>query len=158
LRAADAILATVAAGYGGRRGGGRIADRQYICVPHDPGWKSPGRNCRPIKQARSESASGCRTPGKLGGISAVEVRVGLRRITTGELAILQVRLSDLPVVVAVGPLSDDDARAALDAGAAEAERMRAAGLIVGAYLSLRGEHRAIAGLAEHRIEGGDELH
>lgn len=62
------------------------------------------------------------------------------------------------MVVAVGPLSDDDVRAALDAGVAEAERMRAAGLIGGAYLSLRGEHRAIAGLAEHRIEGGDELH
>ena len=52
-------------------------------------------------------------------------------------------LGDLPVVVAVGPLSDDDVDAALDAGRAEAERMRSAGLIEGAFLSLRGHHRTI---------------
>jgi hypothetical protein len=50
-------------------------------------------------------------------------------------------LRDLSVVVAVGPLSDDDVDAALEAGRAEAERMREAGLIEGAYLSLRGHHR-----------------
>lgn len=51
-------------------------------------------------------------------------------------------LGDLPVVVAVGPLSEDDVGAALDEGLAEAERMRAAGLIAGAYLSLRDRQRA----------------
>jgi ApbE superfamily uncharacterized protein (UPF0280 family) len=50
-------------------------------------------------------------------------------------------LGDLPVVVAVGPLSDDDVDAALEAGLGEAERMRAAGLITGAFLSLRGRQR-----------------
>jgi ApbE superfamily uncharacterized protein (UPF0280 family) len=50
-------------------------------------------------------------------------------------------LGDLPVVVAVGPLSDDDVAAALDAGLAEADRMRDAGLIAGAFLSLRGRQR-----------------
>jgi uncharacterized protein len=50
-------------------------------------------------------------------------------------------LGELPVVVAVGPLSDDDVDAALEAGLAEAERMREAGLIESAYLSLRGRHR-----------------
>jgi ApbE superfamily uncharacterized protein (UPF0280 family) len=50
-------------------------------------------------------------------------------------------LGDLPVVVAVGPLSDDGIDAALDAGLGEAERMRAAGLIAGAFISLRGRQR-----------------
>ena len=50
-------------------------------------------------------------------------------------------LGDLPVVVAVGPLSDGDVDEALDAGLAEAERMRTAGLIAGAFISLRGRHR-----------------
>ena len=50
-------------------------------------------------------------------------------------------LGELPVVVAVGPLSGDDIDAALQAGLAEAERMRLAGLIEGAFLSLRGHHR-----------------
>jgi uncharacterized protein len=55
-------------------------------------------------------------------------------------------LGDLPVVVAIGALSGDDIAAALDAGLAEAERMRAAGLIEGAYLSLRGR-QATTGMA-----------
>ena len=53
-------------------------------------------------------------------------------------------LGDLPVTVAVGPLPPQAIEAALDAGAAEAERMRRAGLIVAAALFLRGRHR-IAG-------------
>ena len=53
-------------------------------------------------------------------------------------------LGDLPVTVAVGPLPPVAIEAALDAGAAEAERMRRAGLIVAAALFLRGRHR-IAG-------------
>lgn len=50
-------------------------------------------------------------------------------------------LGDLPVVVAVGPLSTGEIDAALNAGLAEAERMRTAGLMAGAFLSLRGRHR-----------------
>lgn len=50
-------------------------------------------------------------------------------------------LGSLPVVVAVGPLAPHDVDSALDAGLAEAERMRAAGMIAGAYLALRGRHR-----------------
>jgi uncharacterized protein len=49
----------------------------------------------------------------------------------------------LPVVVALGPLPLHDVAAALDQGCAEAERMRAARLIAGAFLSLRGRHRAV---------------
>lgn len=55
-------------------------------------------------------------------------------------------LGSLPVVVALGPLAFHDVAAALDAGLAEAERMRAAGLISGAFLALRRQHRA-TGLA-----------
>ncbi|HYN39456.1 MAG TPA: UPF0280 family protein [Rhodospirillales bacterium] len=55
-------------------------------------------------------------------------------------------LGELPVVVALGPLPLHDIAAALDGGLAEAERMQAAGLIAGAFLSLRGRHRA-TGLA-----------
>lgn len=55
-------------------------------------------------------------------------------------------LGVLPVVVALGPLPLHDVATTLDAGLAEAERMRAAGLIAGAYLSLRGQVRA-TGLA-----------
>jgi len=55
-------------------------------------------------------------------------------------------LGVLPVVVALGPLPLHDVATALDAGLAEAERMRAAGLIAGAYLALRGQFRA-TGLA-----------
>ena len=50
-------------------------------------------------------------------------------------------LGELSVVVAVGPLSNDDVDAALEAGLAEAERMRLAGLIEVAFLGLRGHHR-----------------
>lgn len=52
-------------------------------------------------------------------------------------------LGALPVVVAVGPLSLHDVAAALDAGVAEAERMRQRALIAGAFLSLRGQHRVV---------------
>jgi ApbE superfamily uncharacterized protein (UPF0280 family) len=52
-------------------------------------------------------------------------------------------LGELPVVVAVGPLSDDDVDAALEAGLAEAERMRIGGLIKGALLALRGRQRIV---------------
>lgn len=50
-------------------------------------------------------------------------------------------LGDLPVVVAVGPLSSGEIDAALNAGLAEAERMRTAGLMAGAFLSLWGRQR-----------------
>ena len=52
-------------------------------------------------------------------------------------------LGDLPVVVAVGPLSEDDVSEALEAGQGEAQAMRDAGLIDGAFLSLRGRHRSV---------------
>ena len=52
-------------------------------------------------------------------------------------------LGDLPVVVAVGALSEDDIVTALAEGLAEAQRMRAAGLIVGAFLALRGRYRTL---------------
>ncbi|MFO1058701.1 MAG: UPF0280 family protein [Dongiaceae bacterium] len=56
-------------------------------------------------------------------------------------------LGDLPVTVAVGALSPDAVAAALAAGAAEAERMLAAGLIAGAALFLRGRHRVVGAAA-----------
>jgi ApbE superfamily uncharacterized protein (UPF0280 family) len=52
-------------------------------------------------------------------------------------------LGDLPVTVEVGPLPRAAIEVALDAGAAEAERMRAAGLIEATVLLLRGEHRVV---------------
>jgi ApbE superfamily uncharacterized protein (UPF0280 family) len=52
-------------------------------------------------------------------------------------------LGDLPVTVAVGELSPDEVATALESGAAEAERMLAAGLIAGAALFLRGRHRVV---------------
>jgi ApbE superfamily uncharacterized protein (UPF0280 family) len=52
-------------------------------------------------------------------------------------------LGDIPVTVAVGALSADEIDAALDAGSAEARRMRDAGLIHGALLQLRGRRRII---------------
>ena len=52
-------------------------------------------------------------------------------------------LGEIPVTVAVGPLPEDALAAALAAGAAEAERMRRAGLIVAAALFLRGRHRVV---------------
>jgi ApbE superfamily uncharacterized protein (UPF0280 family) len=61
-------------------------------------------------------------------------------------------LGVLPVVVALGPLPLHDVASALDAGLAEAERMRAAGLIAGAYLVLRGQSRA-TGLAIPSLSG-----
>jgi ApbE superfamily uncharacterized protein (UPF0280 family) len=50
-------------------------------------------------------------------------------------------LGVLPVVVALGPLPLHDVTSALDVGLAEAERMRAMGLISGAFLALRGQFR-----------------
>ena len=62
-------------------------------------------------------------------------------------------LGDLPVTVAVGPLPSTAVSQALDRGAAEACRLRLAGLIDSAALSLRGEWRveAEARLAKERI-------
>jgi len=62
-------------------------------------------------------------------------------------------LGDRPVVVAVGPLSDDDVAAALHAGLVEAQRMQAAGLIAGAWLGLRGRHCS-TGLTMPAVEQG----
>ncbi len=61
-------------------------------------------------------------------------------------------LGDLPVTVEVGDLPAPAIEAALAAGAAEAERMRTAGLIEAAVLLLRGSHR-IAG--KEKIHHGD---
>jgi len=52
-------------------------------------------------------------------------------------------LGDLPVTVAVGALACGAIAEALDAGAAEAERMVEAGLIAAAMLQLRGERRIV---------------
>ena len=52
-------------------------------------------------------------------------------------------LGALPVVVAVGALSLHDVAAALASGVKEAQRMQARGLIEGAFLSLRGQHRIV---------------
>jgi len=52
-------------------------------------------------------------------------------------------LGDLPVTVAVGALERAAIAAALDAGAAEAGRMAAAGLMAAAMLQLRGERRIV---------------
>ena len=52
-------------------------------------------------------------------------------------------LGELPITVAVGDLSPMEVEAALTAGAEEAERMRAANLIVAAGLWLRGSFRAV---------------
>ncbi|MBX6320963.1 MAG: UPF0280 family protein [Rhodospirillaceae bacterium] len=60
-------------------------------------------------------------------------------------------LGDLPVTIAVGPLPAEAVRQALLAGHAEAERLRAAGLIHGAVLVLQRRY-AVAG-ALPRIEG-----
>ena len=60
-------------------------------------------------------------------------------------------LGDRPVVLKVGELSDAEIDDALDAGAAEAERMRAAGLIHAAALALRGRWRVAAGDLPMRI-------
>ena len=52
-------------------------------------------------------------------------------------------LGDLPVTVAVGVLEEAAVATALDAGAAEAERLAEAGLIAAAMLQLRGERRIV---------------
>ncbi len=52
-------------------------------------------------------------------------------------------LGDLPVTVAVAALPDEAIGAALAAGAASAEAMRARGLIVSAYLALQGASRVV---------------
>lgn len=53
---------------------------------------------------------------------------------------LDTDLGDRLVVVEVGPLSAGEVEAALTAGAAAAERMRTAGQIFGAFLTLRGRY------------------
>jgi ApbE superfamily uncharacterized protein (UPF0280 family) len=55
-------------------------------------------------------------------------------------------LGDRPVTLSVGPLPPDAVEAALTAGAAEAERMRARGLIVAAGLWLHGTFRTVGPL------------
>jgi len=57
-------------------------------------------------------------------------------------------LGDLPVVVGVGPLSPEEAEAALDRGAAAARGMLERGLIAGALLSLAGRWRAVGAAAD----------
>jgi hypothetical protein len=52
-------------------------------------------------------------------------------------------LGDRLVVVAVGALAGDEIERALAAGVRAAARMRTAGLIEGAYLSLAGRHRVV---------------
>src|SRR5262249_54086001 len=52
-------------------------------------------------------------------------------------------LGDIPVTVAVGPLTAAQASAALDAGVAWAEDLRRRGLIEGALLSLASEWRSV---------------
>ncbi|MCK6453586.1 MAG: UPF0280 family protein, partial [Alphaproteobacteria bacterium] len=52
-------------------------------------------------------------------------------------------LGDIPVTVAVGALDASEIDAALDRGAAEARRMRDAGLIESALLQLRGRRRVV---------------
>jgi uncharacterized protein len=55
-------------------------------------------------------------------------------------------LGDLPVTVGVGSLAPAEVAAALEAGAAEAERMRREGLIAAAGLWLRGRFRSVGPL------------
>jgi ApbE superfamily uncharacterized protein (UPF0280 family) len=55
-------------------------------------------------------------------------------------------LGDLPVVVDVGPLAPEQVAAALDAGLARAEAMRASGLIEAALFTLAGEWRSVGGV------------
>jgi ApbE superfamily uncharacterized protein (UPF0280 family) len=55
-------------------------------------------------------------------------------------------LGDIPVTVAVGPLSPAEIETALAAGAAEAERLRREGLIVAVALFLRGRYRVVGDL------------
>ena len=62
-------------------------------------------------------------------------------------------LGDIPVTVAVGPLAPAEVAAALASGAAEAERIRKAGLIVAAALFLRGRHRVVGELPLLRSGG-----
>ena len=67
-------------------------------------------------------------------------------------------LGDLPVTVDVGQLTAEEVAAALAAGAAEAERMRAEGLIAAAGLWLRGSFLAVGplpGLEEGAIDAAD---
>ena len=67
-------------------------------------------------------------------------------------------LGDIPVTVAVGPLPDAAIEAALDHGAAEARRLRLAGLIDGAALSLAGRWRIESGgmaIAETKTAQGN---
>jgi ApbE superfamily uncharacterized protein (UPF0280 family) len=67
-------------------------------------------------------------------------------------------LGDLPVTVNVGELTAEEVAAALAAGAAEAERMRAEGLIAAAGLWLRGSFLAVGplpGLEEGAIDAAD---
>jgi hypothetical protein len=67
-------------------------------------------------------------------------------------------LGDLPVTVDVGELKAEEVAAALAAGAAEAGRMRAEGLIAAAGLWLRGSFLAVGplpGLVEDAVDAAD---
>jgi ApbE superfamily uncharacterized protein (UPF0280 family) len=63
-------------------------------------------------------------------------------------------LGSLPVTVGVGPLPPEAVRAALLSGHAEAERMRAAGLIEAAVLVLRRRYAVTAGWPLPEPPGG----
>jgi ApbE superfamily uncharacterized protein (UPF0280 family) len=63
-------------------------------------------------------------------------------------------LGDLPVTVTVGPLSATDVAVALASGAAEAERMLGLGLIEGAALFLRGQHRVVGAVGRFGYSAG----
>jgi hypothetical protein len=65
-------------------------------------------------------------------------------------------LGDLPVPVAVSGLSRDDVARALARGAARADAMKAAGLIVAACLGLGGQTRLVG--AEPYIEHKEPAH
>ena len=54
-------------------------------------------------------------------------------------------LGEIPVTVAVGPLSASKVALALDHGARHAEAIRGRGLIVAAYLQLQGQMRVVGG-------------
>jgi ApbE superfamily uncharacterized protein (UPF0280 family) len=60
-------------------------------------------------------------------------------------------LGDRLVTVEVGPLAPAQVEAALASGMAEAERLRAAGLIEGALLALSGEWRSVGGPVVARV-------
>lgn len=63
-------------------------------------------------------------------------------------------LGDAPVTVGLGPIDDDEARAALAHGLRVAESMRRRGLIVAAALFLQGQARSVGPLSNDTGTGG----